>query len=630
MNIGFTITDSFWSNYQNIVMHKMIPYQYRILNDFIEDDTIPKSHSIENFKIAAGLSDEKFNGQVFQDSDTYKFIEAASYSLMLKDNIDLEKQLDEIIEIITRAQEHDGYLNTYFSVVHPEWKWKNLQEGHELYCAGHLIEAAIAHTQATGKNTLLNAALKFADLLVKKFGPGEEQSDGIPGHSEIELALIRLYRFTNEIKYLNLACYFIDFRGTDTKFFKNEKKSRGWKLFSIQSPDNIYRQNRMPLRLETEAVGHAVRAVYLYTAMAMAAKETCDTDLKKSCEAIWNNITQKRIYITGGIGSSAQDGEAFTLDYDLPNDSAYTETCAGVGLIFFARAMLELNHDARYADTMECVLYNLILGSINLDGEHFFYTNPLESDPAFSHRTVKLSHIYPKRQKWHSCACCPPNAARLLASINNYAWINDNDTFYFNLFIEGVYQPDNKTTIRTKTNYPYADTVDLTINTKLNDITVAIRIPEWSLKFSIYINATAMHYESKNGYAFLHLKNNDFVTVKLYMNLQRIHANPRLAAVNGKCAFKAGPLVYCFEDEDNKDLYPLLVTQKEHYLSEDVDDNVLGKYKVYKIEGLKTICNDNLYTSAPPEYLPFTLTAIPYYLWNNRSEGKMRIWIPEK
>ena len=635
MKDGFLIKDEFFHYYQELVSDVMLPYQYAVLGDNAADADIPKSHSFENFRIAAGESRGEFSGWVFQDSDTAKWLEAAAYCLMRKPDPDLESKADAIISLVGRAQEKDGYLNTYFTVTCPERKWQNLQECHELYCAGHMIEAGVAYYEATGKTKLLQIGKRLADLIDSIFGKGEGKRDGIPGHPEIELALVRLFRVTGEQKYLALAKYFLDFRGTDPDFFKKEALKRGWTLWNMNPEDTDYLQNTYPVREEKNAVGHAVRAVYLYTGMAMAAVETKDASLADACERMWNSIVNRRMYLTGGIGSSA-DGEAFTLDYDLPNDTAYCETCASIGLIFFANAMLDLQHNAKYADVLELALYNTVLAGIQRDGTHFFYTNPLEMDPMHAQRIPRFRHIYPRRPKWHGCACCPPNAARLLASLDRYAWHTEQNEkgrqiFYSDLFIQGEYHYNGAFSFVTKTNYPYDGMAEYEVQTAPGPFTLAVRRPFWSKNTTVNVNGKRKIPKMVNGYLLLEdLKAGDCVQVTLDVSPHKVYANPKVYADAGKTAFMAGPLVYCFEDADNKDLNFLCVDKQGTPLVFDSRDSVLGQIRVLKIPGLRLTQPDALYSFAPPEWERCELTAIPYYTWCNRETGKMKVWMPEQ
>ena len=373
---NFTPSNSFFGKYIQLINNVVIPYQEKVLKDEIPE--AEKSHCIDNFKMAAeiiktGKCSGEFYGMVFQDSDVAKWLEGAAYSLSLFPDENLENTCDDIINIIASAQDSDGYLNTYFTVKAPDKRWTNLAEGHELYCAGHLIEAAVAYADVTGKTKLLDVMCKMADHIYERFITNK--TEGYSGHPEIELALMRLYYKTNKENYKELALHFINIRGVDKDYFINEKARIGWTVWGNNPEDRDYTQCGKPVREQNKATGHAVRAVYLYTAMADLAKETQDESLKKACETLWNNIVDYRMYVTGAIGS-AYEGEAFTKDYHLPNDTAYGETCAAIGLIFFAEKMLKLNKNSKYADVMEKALYNCVLAGMELDGTKFFYVNP--------------------------------------------------------------------------------------------------------------------------------------------------------------------------------------------------------------------------------------------------------------
>ena len=383
------IRNSFWNRYIDLVKNMVIPYQWDILNDRRED--AEPSHAIDNLRIAGGKMKGHFYGQVFQDSDVYKWLEAVGNILMLERDPELEEKADAVIDLIAEAQEEDGYLDTYFSIEEPDKKWTNVLECHELYCAGHFIESAVSYYRATGKEKILQIAYKLADYLDRVFGPEEGKLHGYPGHQEIEIALLKLYDLSGNEKYLNLAGYFINTRGTN-HFFEEEFEKRDhvsfWEKartpepnrYYNQYPYNYYNQFQSPVRLQKKAVGHAVRAVYMYTAMADLAGKTGDKELFAACRTIWDNIVKKQMYITGGIGAT-NSGEAFTNDYDLPNDTNYSETCASIGLIFFAQRMLMSETDSVYGDVIEQALYNTVLGGMNYEGNRFFYVNPLESVP---------------------------------------------------------------------------------------------------------------------------------------------------------------------------------------------------------------------------------------------------------
>lgn len=423
------IKDPFWGRMQKLVTDIVIPFQERVLRD--EEPGVEKSHAIENFKIAAGLSEGEFYGMVFQDSDVAKWLEGVAYSLILKPDSELEKRADEIIGIIAKAQQPDGYLNTYFTIKEPEHRWQNLLECHELYCAGHMMEAAVAYYEATGKEKLLNVMENMAGHIISRFGP--EKTTGIPGHQEIEIGLMRMYHATGNELYKQQARYFLEERGKNPDFFVEEAKKRDWKHFGMVPENTKYNQSHATIYEQTEAVGHSVRAVYMYTAMADLAATEQDEKLFSACECIWDNMTQKKMYLTAGIGSTVE-GEAFTKEYELPNDMAYAETCASIGLVFFAKQMLRMQKDGKYADVMERALYNGIISGMQLDGKRFFYVNPLEVNPGVSGEIFGYKHVIPERPGWYACACCPPNLVRMVTSLGKYTWDEDENTIYSHLF----------------------------------------------------------------------------------------------------------------------------------------------------------------------------------------------------
>lgn len=427
------IQDKFWDRYIHLVKDVLIPYQWDILNDRI--DGVEKSHCIQNFRIAAGEADGDFEGAVFQDTDAAKWLEAVAYALEISPDKDLERLADETIDLIGRAQCEDGYLNTYFTIKAPNLRWTNLKEGHELYTAGHMIEAAVAYYEATGKKTFLHIVERFADLICRVFGPEEGKCHGYPGHQEIELALIRLYRVTGREDYRRLAKYFIDQRGVGENYFLAEEKEDGYRQIfpEFAGYDTKYSQSHLPVREQRTAEGHAVRAVYMYCAMADLAGLYQDEGLMQACRNLWEDMVRRRMYITGSIGSSGIL-ERFTTDYDLPNNCNYSETCASIGLALFGRRMAQLTRDASYMDTAERALYNTVLSGIAQDGKSFFYVNPLEVWPDNCMERTSKEHVKPVRQTWFGVACCPPNIARTLASMGQYIYFTDGDTLYVNLW----------------------------------------------------------------------------------------------------------------------------------------------------------------------------------------------------
>jgi uncharacterized protein len=633
----FTVSDSFFGRYEKLVIDTVIPYQEKILNDAIPG--IEKSHAVENFIQAAAMNETgkcsgEFYGMVFQDSDVAKWLEAAAYSLSQKADPALEKRCDDMIALIGRAQKNDGYLDTYFTVKEPGRQWTDLQEAHELYCAGHMMEAAAAYYECTGKKTLLDIMSRMADHVYNHFIT--HNIPGYPGHPEVELALMRMYYATGNEKYKELAEHFINVRGVDSDYFKQESETRGWQVWGKWNGDKEYTLCHKPVREQEDAVGHAVRAVYLYSGMASVAKETNDESLKKACVTLWNSITKKRMYVTGAIGS-AYEGESFTKDYHLPNDTAYGETCASVGLIFFARRMFDLFKDGQYGDVMERALYNCVLAGMQLDGKRFFYVNTLESLPGISGKAVTHRHALPQRPQWFSCACCPPNVARLITSIGRYAWCVQEKTAYAVLYIggtlDGTEQLGGK--IHVDTAYPYEGTVTYSFEPvhENMDMTLALRLPSWSRSTKISMNGTEINCSRSSGYAFIQgpFTVSDTVTIEFDMNVRRLYASPKVSADSGKTAFMRGPLVYCAEGKDNNGSVLNLSADRTSAPSVTAykPDQLCGVRKI-TVQGMHTEDNGQLYSDVPPVVTPCTITLIPYYAWANRGENEMRVWLPER
>lgn len=633
----FEVTDGFWGRYETLVKDVVLPYQENALNDRIEG--AEKSHCIENFRMAAeklrtGKCDGEFYGMVFQDSDVAKWLEGAAYSLAQNPDAELESRCDEIIELIGQAQQADGYLNTYFTVKEPDKRWTNLHEAHELYCAGHMIEAAVAYAECTGKSKLLDIMCGMADHIYQHFI--EEGAEGYPGHPEIELALMRLFRCTKEEKYKELALHFINVRGVNSDYYKQEKERDPWTVWGSNPDDKEYAQNTEPVRMQRKAVGHAVRAVYLYTGMADAAMETGDADLAEACKTLWNNITQCRMYVTGAIGS-AYEGEAFTKDYHLPNDTAYAETCAAIGLIFFANKMLYLERDRKYVDVMERALYNCVLAGMQLDGTRFFYVNPLEALPGISGEAQTHKHALPVRPKWFACACCPPNVARLLSSIAEYAWHVLPGKLFSNLFVEGTLDLSDTFggKIELRTAYPYDNVIEyhFSPDRETMSVPIAIRIPAWSRDTVIRLNGRPVKYEMEDGYAFLYrdFSAADVLTIELDMSVRKVYTTNRVSANTGKAAVERGPLIYCAEGVDNEDDVLSLSLKKNGAITvgEFMPDKLYGIRELYA-EGYRETVGDELYSYKAPEEKECQITLIPYYAWGNRGLNQMRVWIPEK
>ena len=633
---SINVTDNFWKKMMELVRINVIPYQWEALNDRIEG--AEPSYCMQNFKIAAGMMEGKFNGFVFQDSDFAKWIEAVGFSLMRYKDSELEKTADEAIDIVCAAQQPDGYLDTYYIINGLDKRWTNLKDNHELYCLGHMIEGAVAYYEATGKNKLLNAIIKYVDYVETIFGEEENKRHGYPGHEVIEMALIKLYKIKRDEKYLKLAKYFIDERGKSPLYFEEESSKYENKFWWEDSYFKYqYYQAGKPVREQDVAEGHAVRAVYLYTGMADVAKETNDEELLEVCKSLWNNMTKKQMYITGGIGSS-EYGESFTYDYDLPNDTIYAETCASIGMVFFARRMLEIMPKSEYADVMEKALYNGIISGMSLDGTKFFYVNPLEVVPEASEKDHLRAHVKVERQKWFGCACCPPNIARLLSSIGSYAYSLKENTIFMHLYMGGEISANlsnNDIVFSVDTNYPWNESVNIKLKMKEEtNFEFAVRIPQWCRNYTIKVNNQEVKYETLDGYAYVmkDWKNNDEINIYFEMPIEIMTANPNVRENIGKVAIMKGPIVYCLEEEDNgSDLHRVYLSNKPEFTYKYEKDLLGG---IVTIEGkgkmiqMKDWDENKLYQSnAEIKFEDKKLKWIPYYSWANRNPGEMIVWV---
>ncbi|MCS6975953.1 MAG: glycoside hydrolase family 127 protein [Gemmatales bacterium] len=563
---------------------------------------------IRNFAVAAGREPGRHQGLLFNDSDVYKALEGIAYALADKRDPALEKQADAIIDLIAAAQQPDGYLNTYYTLVKPEERWKNTAHGHEMYCAGHLIEAGIAYHQATGKTKLLEVARRFADHICDTFGPGKRID--VCGHEEIELALIRLYRHTGEKKYLDQARFFLETRG----------RGEGRQTFGE------YAQDHKPIREQDEVVGHAVRAMYLYCAIADYAAITGDRQLLANLEKIWDDVTQRKMYITGGIGSSASN-EGFTKPYDLPNDSAYAETCAAVGLALWSHRMFLLTRQGKYADLVERLAYNGLLSGVSLSGDRFFYTNPLGT------RTGT------QRVPWFACACCPPNILRWIASIGDRVYAQDDDSIYTVLFVAGdatVSLAQGPVRIKQTGFYPWEGQIRFAFDLdKPQTFSFYVRIPEW-LGDQPYVIATPTNQDltvdrdeqKRSGFVRIHgtWRKGDVVEVTLPMTPQRRYAHPEVKENVGRVALTRGPFVYCLEGVDNGGQVRNLVLPRDAELTARKEPDLLGGVVV--LEGTAQAVRRKDDGSLAASSVNFV--AIPYYTWANRGPSPMVVWIPEK
>jgi DUF1680 family protein len=625
------IDDKFWQPRMELVRRVMIPYQWEALNDRIPDAS--PSYCMHNLKVAAGLEEGEFKGYVFQDSDLYKWLEAVAYSLKFAPDAELERTADEVIDIVAAAQQPDGYLDTYYIINGLDKRFTNVMSNHEMYVAGHLTEAAVAYYESTGKDKLLKAAMRYADCIGGIFGPEPEKLKGYPGHEILEMALVRLYRVTHESRYLELAKYFIDQRGQKPLYFDEERKKYGNKWYWDDSYFQYqYYQAGLPVREQDKAEGHAVRAVYLYSGMADVAKETGDVGLLQAVQRLWDNITQRRMYITGGIGSDGY-GEAFTYDYDLPPDTAYAETCASIGLVFLARRMLENEIRAEYADVMERALYNTALAGMSVEANRFFYVNPLEVVPEGSKKSPVHSHVLPERQKWYGCACCPPNLARLMESLGNYCAGYDDKTIYLHLYIAGTYQTPFGAELQVDSELPWAGHVGINIKTADGrPFTLAMRRPGWCSGCKISVNGEAQRVEAaENGYIYIdrQWQSGDMVEVEFDMPVRVNWANPRVREAAGKVAVSRGPLVYCLEQADNGEYLSQIKLEAGTDFSLERRE-ALGGYMAITCGAVRVQPGDTqapLYSSKPPVYEACKLEWIPYFLWANRGVGEMSVWV---
>lgn len=629
------ITDTLFGTYSKLVAEKIIPYQWDILNDRV-NGAMP-THCINNFRIAAGDMVGSHKGVIFQDTDLYKWIEAVAYCIANGSGSKYENIVDDVIELIGRAQQKDGYLNTYFTLVSPEKQWSNLVEGHELYCAGHLIEAAVAYFSATGKKKLLGIAIKLADLICKTFGRDENQMKGYPGHQEIELALIKLYRVTKEKRYLFCARYFIDERGSEPNYFRNEIHKRGGYEF-FQEFDNYdlsYSQAHVPPVEQRSAEGHAVRAMYMYSAMADLALEYDDSELAKACRQLWESVTKKRMYVTGSIGTSGFL-ERFTSDYDLPNNTNYSETCASIGLMMFGQRMNALTKESSYYDVVEYALYNTVLAGINVTGDRYFYVNPLEVVPEFCKDHTYMMHVKPSRQRWFSVACCPPNLARTLASLGHYIFAQDNNTIYINQFISSKVQTmidSASILINLESTILHDGKIKLIIEpSDSSEICIKIRIPSYAGQVKTILDNKEIDLQKEDGYANIRISGQKIHDIEIDFDVKPrwISANSNVRADVGKIALVKGPCVYCLEEIDNGKNLTSIYVEKDANLQEDEDLKIFGGLPTFRYNGIRLmnegIKEGELYGIPRFKEIPVTLRAVPYCFWNNRGEGEMLVW----
>ena len=618
--VDVRLTGDFWSERLNTVLDRTIPSQHAKLEEMtiLASLRLPQPPPPLVIKRHAN----GFSVQVFWDSDVGKWIEAASYALAHRRDATIEAQIEAIIDDLAAAQAPDGYLNCWYLCREPENRWTNLRDNHELYNAGHLLEGAVAYFQTTGRRRLLDIMERYLEHIRGQFGTGPGQRRGYCGHPELEMALIKLYRVTGDAKALALASYFVDERGASPQYFDEEARARGADPADFTQKTHEYSQSHMPVRQQTKVVGHAVRAMYLYAAMADLAALTDDPSLQSACEVLWDDLMLTKVYVTGGLGPSASN-EGFTRDYDLPNATAYAETCAAVALVFWAQRMLHLDMDGRYGDMMETALFNGALVGLSRDGTGYFYANPLESDGT------------PHRWHWHDCPCCTMNVSRLVASVAGYMVSASDDTLAFHLYggIETTQTLGGVATrVRETSRYPFDGDIAITIDPATPaDFTLLLRIPGWCDGASLRVNGADVPVVAHNGYAALtrRWQAGDRVALSLPMVAERIHAHPLVTNNAGRVALRRGPLVYCVEEADHDAPVQMLRLPPDAPLS--ATQSPLFGGIVTLTSPARRYGNGSipLYFVKDPDMTATPLTAIPYYLWANRGAGSMLVWVPE-
>ena len=574
------INDNFWSPRLSKHVSATLP----VCIDQIENQT----GRIRNFENAA-KGEGEHSGIFFDDSDVYKALEGMAYSLINNPDPELEKKADEWIDKFAAAQQPDGYINTFYTLTGLDKRWTNMDK-HEMYCAGHMIEAGVAYYQATGKRKLLDVCIRMTDHMMSQFGPGKRH--WVPGHEEIELALVKLYQTTQEQKYLDFAYWLLEERGHGHGTMGDEGK---W--------NPVYYQDIVPVRQLTDISGHAVRCMYLYCGMADVAALKNDTGYIAAMDRLWDDVVHRNMYITGGIGSS-RDNEGFTEDYDLPNLDAYCETCASVGMVLWNQRMNQLTGDSKYIDVLERSLYNGALSGISLGGDRFFYVNPLES---------KGDH---HRQEWYGCACCPSQLSRFLPSIGNYIYASSDDALWVNLYIGNTGQiriGETDILLTQETDYPWDGSVKLTISTSQPlEKEIRLRIPDWCKTYDLSINGKRINVPKEKGYAVIKdWKSQDVIALDMDMPVEIVAADPHVKENFDKRAIQRGPLVYCMEEIDNPVYFDQIQLSPSTTFQTAFASDILN--------GIKTIKTNGRAQSA---------TFIPYYAWDNRKAGKMRVWIP--
>lgn len=602
-----SVRNGFWSRRRTVNHQISLKHAFQKLDD---------SGNFNNLKLAAGLGQGQYRQPLFMDSDIYKWLEAVSYELANAPTPELESMANHAIDLLAAAQQKDGYLNSYFQVVEPNKKWTELAMGHELYCAGHLFEAAVAHHRATDQTKLLDIACRFADHIDARFGP--DKGDAVPGHPEIELALVELYRETGKQRYLDLAGFFIDQRGHG-------------KMIGQTRFEAAYHQDRVPVRDAEVVEGHAVRQLYLLTGIADIYLETGEQALLEASRRLWRDMTAHKMHLTAGFGAR-HEGESFGDSYELPSDRCYCETCAAIASIMWNWRLLLITGEARYADLLERSLYNGFLSGISLDGQRYFYVNPL------------LSRGGIERPEWYGCACCPPNVMRQIALLAHYVATTGNNGLqihqYISARIKANLDGERPVTLDIETNYPWDGQIKLIIEeTDGSPWELAIRIPGWCQEVMAQIGDEVANVSTNPGeYARINRawQSGDVVRLNLQLAPRLIEPNPRIDAIRGSVAIERGPLVYCLEEANQPAGINLLDVRLDPGapLQARWREELLGGVIVIEAQGTVVDMSgwqDTLYRTLTAESLPqqaVKLTAVPYYAWANRGPGAMRVWIP--
>ena len=610
------ITDAFWKPKIEKIANITIPVCIK--------QTEVKTPRIKNFEKVARKKGEKHEGIYYDDSDVYKALEAIAYSLKNHPDASLEKKADEWIDKIALAQEPDGYLNTYYSLTGLNKRWTDMEK-HEDYCAGHLIEAAVAYFNTTGKKKLLDVAIRFADHIDATFP--KQNIHWVSGHQEIELALVKLYRATNNKKYLDLSDWFLQQRG------RGYGKGVIWDQW--KAPE--YCQDAVPVKEQKEITGHAVRAMYLYTGAADVAAAKNDPEYMSSMKTVWEDVVYRNMYITGGIGSSGRN-EGFSVDYDLPNENAYCETCASVGMVFWNQRMNLLTGESKYIDILERSLYNGALDGLSLSGDKFFYGNPLASSGNYS------------RSEWFGTACCPSNISRLIASLGDYIYAKSSDGLWINLFVESntsILIENTKIMVQQETSYPWSGDVSIRVSPERKEkFKVHVRIPGWvqgtpvpgetyrylhpgAPSFQLALNGKKIPYVMQNGYAMIDTewKKDDVIKLVLPMEIKKVVASDSVKENIGKVALERGPLVFCLEHPDNNGKAMNIILPDNSTSTAEFNADLLGGIMSLQCDAMIIRPSSD---GSSLETVKEKVTAIPYFTWANRGEGQMQVWIPRK